>query len=164
LGSGPPQKSRRLRFRFSDSTEDTEKTVVDGSEKLSSDDILDSLRKQSENSLEETGDMEEIIGDEDVEDTEQESGTSVMPASINGEKNSSHHRLGFGLIVFSGLVVVGIYEAFTRPSSALSLVRTVENVDARGIFGSLLQASIIALTGMVALGWMARHRRKHYLR
>lgn len=164
MGSGPPQKSRRLRFRFSDSTETIEKKPVSAPEKLSSDDILDSLRKQSESNLEETGDMEEIIEDEDIEDPEQETVESLLPASIDGEKNSSHHRLGFGLIVFSGLVVVGIYEVFTRPSSALSLLRTVENVDVRRIFGSLFQASIIALTGMVALGWIARHRRRHYLR
>lgn len=162
MGSGPPQRSRRLRFRFSDDTTETEKGPAKESERVSSDDILDSLRKQAENSLEETGDVEEIIADEDIEPTEQDAVISSMPDSIGVKENTSHHRLGFVLIVFSGLVIVAIYESLTRPASALSLVKMVENVDLKSIFGSLFQASVIALTGMVALGWIAHHRRKHY--
>lgn len=164
MSSGPPQKSRRLRFRFSDGSTGTEKASVSQKEKLSSDDILDSLRKQSDNRLEETGEVEEIVEGEDIEAEEQDNGISLISAAVRDRRNSSHHRLGFVFVVFTGLVVVAVYESFTRPASALSIVRMVENVDVRSIFGSLFQASIVALTGMLALGWIARHRRKHYVR
>ena len=158
LGSGPPQKSRRLRFRFSNTVEEE---PVKRSEKVSSDDILDSLRKQSEDRLEESSDLEEVIIDEDAE---QAAILDVVPVPRDriGDRKVSHYRAGFVLIVFGALLVVGLYEYMTRLSDQFSLSRIVQTLNVRSIFGDLLQVSVISLVGVVAIGWITHRRRKHF--
>ena len=156
MGSGPPQKSRRLRFRFSDNVEEP----VERPKKVSSDDILDSLRKQSEDRLEENSDLEEVIVDEDAEQAAILDVVPVLQDRI-GNGKVSHHRAGFFLIIFSALLFVGLYEYMTRLSDQFSVTRIVQSLNVRSIFGDLLQVSVISFIGIVAIGWIT-HRRKHF--
>src|SRR5919108_3104074 len=109
LATGPaPRRSKRLKFRFED--QDEESSSVQDSRKVTSDDILESLQKQSGDRLQDTDLGEEEIADddenvdEDIEDSIDgpagpHSPLILRKAILSKHAHNNNRRFGFFILV-----------------------------------------------------------------
>jgi hypothetical protein len=162
---------RRFKFHFDGVTPpEEERSVVEAPEKLTSDDILHSLQRRSGGYGSLDDELEELAsssqkGDEMVEAPEYvEDDATVLQTSpvlhyaIMKARERSH-RLGLGLLVLTGLVIVGLYESIVRYSDPLYVVGRLSSVNVNSMVVNPFQLIVISLIGIVALALMMRHHR-----
>lgn len=168
MATGPaPRRSKRLKFRFEGEPEENDS--VQNSRKVSSDDILESLQKQtgSGERLQESDELEEdVVLDEETEENIVDASVNprlspVLRKAILSKHRHSSHRFGFVILVFAALAIVGVYESMMRYSDPFYYARRISGLGLDGLFANSFELILISFTGIVALALLMRRHRNH---
>jgi len=155
LGSDSRSPRARHRFGFSGPLTRQKK------ERVTTDDILDSLTRQAE--------IRQKLGEDDRVGLEEIAGTEeLIPLqgfnpepefpSVGAKKRSLGH-LAFVLMLLTGLTVVWLYSSISKPFDLASLTSIIQKSGIQSIFANKAQLGIIAVAAFMGALWI-RHRRR----
>jgi len=130
-------------------------------EKVTTEDILDSLTRQAEirQKLGEDDSvrLEEIAGTEELIRFQGFNSEPAFPSIVAKKRNLGH--LAFVFMLLTGLTVVWLYSSISKPFDLASLNSIILKSGIQSIFANKAQLGIIALAALIGALWI-RHRRR----
>jgi hypothetical protein len=160
LSSGPPAShKRRLRFHFHHQPEpDDNQARRARSPRLSSDEILSSLRRRPGNPVEEEPGNMETGQVEESEEYQEADSSGVLRDAI---AKKIHHRRGFAFFLLFTASSALIYEVL-KPRYNLPSITTLTIDLGVSIFSSLpVQIGVVSLIGLLLILRISRRRKYH---
>jgi len=130
-------------------------------ERLTTDDILDSLTRQAELQQKLGKDdpvrLEEIAKTEELVEFQGLNPESAFPSTMAKRRSFGH--LAFVFMLLTGLTVVWLYSSISKPFDLTSLNGVIQKSGIQSIFADQAQLGIIALAAILGALWI-RHRRR----
>ena len=154
---GSDSRSPRARHRFGFSGPPTRQKK----EKVTTDDILDSLTRQAELSQKLGRDysvrLEEIVGTEELTLFQGFNPEPALNSMIPKKRNVRQPAFVFMLV--AGLTVIWLYSSISKPFDLTSLNWIIQRSGIQSIFTNQARLGIIALAAVLGALWI-RHRRR----
>ena len=155
LGSDSRSPRARHRFGFSGPLMRQKK------ERVTTDDILDSLTRQAELRQKLGEDdpvrLEEIAKTEELVEFQGFNPEPAFPSVVDKKRSLGH--LAFVFMLLTGLTVVWLYSSISKPFDLASLNGVIQKSGIQSIFANQAQLGIIALAALLGALWI-RHRRR----
>ncbi len=158
MSSGPPSShKRRLRFHFHHQAEQEGQQVEEAqSPRLSTDDILSSLRKRPGDAVEESATMET----DQVEELERDQ-VGVSGVLRDAITKKIHHRRGFAFFLLFSASSALLYEVLKPLYNLPSLTSLTVDLGI-SIFSSLpVQVGVVSLIGILLILRISRRKKHH---
>jgi hypothetical protein len=128
-------------------------------DRVTTDDILDSLTRQAElkQKLGENDSLriEEIAGTEELIQFQGFNPEPAFPSTVANKRSFGH--LVFVFMLLTGLTVVWLYSSISKPFDLASLNGIIQKSGVQSIFANQAQLGIIALAALLGALWI-RHR------
>jgi hypothetical protein len=154
---GADSGSARARHRFGFSGPPTRQKR----DRVTADDILDSLTRQAEirQKLVERDQVriEDIVETEDLSQF-QGFGPEAASSSPTAKERSVGH-IAFVFMLFAGLTVVWLYNSISKRFDLASLIGIIQKSGVQSVFANQTQLGIIAMAALLGALWI-RHRRR----
>lgn len=153
---GADSGSPRARHRFGFSGPPTRQK----GDRVSADDILDSLTRQAE-MRQKLGERDQVRF-EDIVETEDLSQFQRGPEGRSPSPTAKERSLGhlaFVFMLLAGLTVVWLYISISKRFDLASLIGIIQKSSLKSVFANQAQLGIIAMAALLGALWI-RHRRR----
>ena len=154
---GSNSRSPKARHRFSFSSPLTRQKK----ERVTADDILDSLTRQAElrQKLGENGSLrlDDIAEREELSRFQGFYPEPSLPSAMAKKRSFGH--LAFVFMLLTGLTIVWLYSSISKPFDLASLDGIIQKSGVQSVFANEAQVGIIALVALIGALWIHRRRR-----